>query len=81
MKFIIVKIYTNGNQEKVSTTIPDLKGVSYAQAKNMLQAKNLNISATGSGIVIATDPGANTTVDEGTIVNVTLQEQTGSSQH
>ena len=77
----IVKIYTNGNQEKVSTTIPDLKGVSYAQAKNMLQAKNLNISATGSGIVIATDPGANTTVDEGTIVNVTLQEQTGSSQH
>lgn len=47
----------------------------------MLAAKNLNITSTGSGIVIAQDPKSGTSVDEGTVVNVTLQEATGTSQH
>ncbi len=77
----VVKLYTKGNDERVSQTVPDLKGVSLAQAKNMLKAKNLNISSKGSGIVISQDPALGTSVDEGTIINVTLQEAITQGQH
>lgn len=77
----IVKIYAEGKDERVSQTVPDLKGVSLAQAKVMLKARNLNISSKGTGIVIAQDPKAGTSVDEGTVINVTLQEATTSCQH
>ncbi len=77
----VVKLYTKGNDERVSQTVPDLKGVSYAQAKIMLRARNLNISSKGSGIVVAQEPAYGTSVDEGTIINVTLQEQITQGQH
>lgn len=77
----IVKLYTAGNDERVSQTVPDLKGVSFAQAKVMLAAKNLNITSTGDGIVIAQDPKSGSSADEGTIINVTLQEATSTTQH
>lgn len=77
----IVKIYAEGKDERVSQTVPDLKGVSLAQAKVMLKARNLNISSKGTGIGIAQDPKAGTSVDEGTVINVTLQEATTSGQH
>ena len=77
----IVKIYAEGKDERVSQTVPDLKGVSLAQAKVMLKARNLNISSKGTGIVIAQDPKAGTSVDAGTVINVTLQEATTSGQH
>ena len=47
----------------------------------MLRAKNLNISSKGSGIVVAQDPIFGTSVDEGTVINVTLQEQITQGQH
>lgn len=47
----------------------------------MLEAKNLNINGSGKGIVIAQNPQAETKVDEGTVVSVTLQEKTSTSQH
>lgn len=77
----VIKLYTKGNDERVSQTVPDLKGVSYAQAKIMLRARNLNISSKGSGMVVAQDPTFGTSVDEGTVINVTLQEQITQGQH
>ena len=77
----IIKLYTEGNDDRVSQSVPDLKGVTYEQAKIMLKAKNLNIASTGSGIVIAQDPQEGTQVDEGTVINVTLQEKTSTTQH
>lgn len=77
----IVKIYSNGNDERVSQTVPDLKGVTFERAKIMLQAKNLNISSSGNGIVIAQNPQAGTSADEGTVISVTLQEQSTRSQN
>ena len=77
----IVKLYSQENNERVSQTVPDLKGVSFERAKNMLKSKNLNISSSGSGIVIAQNPQAGTAVDEGTVVSVTLQEQATRSQN
>ena len=72
----IVKLYTSGNDTTVSTTLPDLKGKSLYQAKSALKNKNLNIQATGSGIVVSQDPPSGTSVEEGTVVKVTLQETT-----
>lgn len=77
----IVKIYSKGHDERVSQTVPDLKGVSFERAKVMLEAKNLNISSTGSGIVIAQNPQVGATVDEGTVISVTLQEQATKTQN
>ena len=77
----IVKLYAQGNDERVSQSVPDLKGVTFEQAKIMLKAKNLNIASTGSGIVIAQDPQAGTSVDEGTVINVTLQQETTTTQY
>ena len=77
----IVKLYVEGSDERVSQSVPDLKGVTFEQAKIMLKAKNLNIASTGSGIVIAQDPIAGTSVDEGTVINVTLQQETTTTQY
>ncbi len=77
----VVKLYTQGKDERVSQTVPDLKGVSLAQAKIMLRAKNLNISSKGSGIVVSQDPSYGTSVDEGTVINVTLQDEITQGQH
>ena len=77
----IVKLYAEGKDERVSQSVPNLKGVTFEQAKIMLKAKNLNISSTGSGIVIAQDPIEGTSVDEGTVINVTLQQATTTTQY
>ena len=72
----IVKLYSEAHSERAKTTVPNLKGVSYEQARNMLNSKNLNISYSGSGIVIAQNPTASTEIEEGSIVSVTLQAKT-----
>ncbi len=72
----IVKLYTEENNSSVSTTVPDLKGKSLSSATSSLKSKNLNIQATGSGIVIYQDPPADSSVEEGSVVKVTLQEVT-----
>ena len=77
----IIKLYAEGNDDRVSQSVPDLKGVTFEQAQIMLKAKNLNIASIGSGIVIAQDPQSGTQVDEGTVINVTLQEKTSTTQH
>lgn len=77
----VVKLYTQEHSEKAKTTVPNLKGVTFEQAKNMLNSKNLNISYSGSGIVIAQDPTANTEIEEGSIVSVTLQAKTSDYEN
>lgn len=71
----IIKIYGVGNDARVSVTVPNLKGMTLSQAKNALAAKKLNIHFTGTGKVISQDPIADTSVEEGTVVTVTLQEE------
>ena len=71
----------NGTDEKAKATVPNLKGVTYEQAKNMLKSKNLNISYSGNGIVIAQDPTASSEIEEGSIVTVTLQAKTSDYEN
>lgn len=70
----IVNLYSAGNEARISQEVPNLKGMSFAQARNALKAKNLNIHVSGSGIVLFQDPMAGTSVEEGTVINVTLQQ-------
>lgn len=72
----IVKLYTEQNNSSISVTIPDLKGKSLSSATANLKAKNLNIQASGSGIVVSQDPAVGSSVEEGSVVKVTLQEIT-----
>ena len=72
----IVCVYTESNGSSVSVTVPDLKGKNLSQATYSLKAKNLNIQATGSGIVVSQNIAVGTSVEQGTVVEVTLQEVT-----
>ncbi len=71
----IVNLYSEGNDARISQEVPDLKGMSYLQAKSSLKQKNLNIHVTGTGTVISQDPMAGTSVEEGTVINVTLKNE------
>ncbi len=75
-----VNLYSTGNEARVSQEVPDLKGMSYAKARNALKAKNLNIHITGTGYVLSQDPMAGTLVEEGTVVNVTLKKEIQQAQ-
>ncbi len=70
----IVCLYTEG-AEKTMKQVPDLKGKSADQARNSLQALNLNMSVQGSGVVVSQDIVAGTEVEEGTVVNLTLKDE------
>ena len=70
----IVRAYSENASNSISATVPDLKGKSLYQASNALKSVNLNIQATGSGIVVSQDILSGTEVEEGTIIKVTLQD-------
>ena len=77
----IVMLYSEKNKERKEQEVPDLKGITYERAKNILASKKLNISSTGDGIVIAQNPKAGSKVEEGTVISVTLQEAATKSQN
>ena len=70
-----INLYSAGNEARVSQQVPNLKGMSFAQARNALKSKNLNISITGTGTVLSQDPMVGTSVEEGTVVHVILQKE------
>ena len=72
----IVKVYTENANTSVSVSVPDLKGKSLSAAKSALKSKNLNIQSTGSGVVVSQDVQVGTSVEEGTVIKVNLQETT-----
>ena len=71
-KDAIVKLYTEKDNTRVSVQVPSLIGKSLSQVKNALKEKNLNYSVTGSGVVVSQDPIKGTSVEEGTIIKITL---------
>lgn len=72
VKGSIVKLYTETENTRVSKQVPDLTGKSLYQVKTLLKELNLNYSVTGSGTVVSQEPIANTSIEEGTIIKVTL---------
>ena len=74
-----VNLYSEGNETRTSQVVPNLKEMSYAEAKNALRENNLNISISGSGRVLSQDPMAGTSVEESTVVHVTLTQTSGDT--
>ena len=74
LKNSIVKLYTESEDTRISTQVPNLIGKNLSQVKALLKEKNLNVSITGSGTVVSQDPIENTSVQEGTVVKVTLSK-------
>lgn len=72
VKGSVIKLYTKTENTRVSKQVPDLTGKSLYQVKTLLKELNLNYNVTGSGTVVSQDPIANTSVEEGTIIKVTL---------
>ena len=70
----IVKLYSKDNDTRVSQTVPSLKGMTLSEAKAALKNKNLNIKYSGSGKVASQDITSGTSVEEGTVISVVLQD-------
>lgn len=68
----IVKLYTETENTRVSKKVPNLINKNLSQVKEELKKSNLNLSVTGSGIVVSQDPIQGTSVEEGTIIKVTM---------
>ncbi|MBR4111241.1 MAG: PASTA domain-containing protein [Clostridia bacterium] len=66
----LVKIFTEGNDTRFGTTVPDLRGMDITTASKKLAESNLNIKVSGTGVAILQSPPAKTTVEQGTIVKV-----------
>lgn len=71
----LVMLYTAENNVRTSTSVPNLSGMTAAQAANSLKAKNLNITTEGSGSISSQEPAAGTSVEQGTVVKVTLKSE------
>ncbi|MBR3249939.1 MAG: PASTA domain-containing protein [Clostridia bacterium] len=69
-----VMLYSEENDTRTSVAVPDLKGMSLQEAVAVLSEKNLNINAEGHGYVTSQDYAKNSTVEEGTVIKVTLKE-------
>lgn len=72
LKDSVILLYSEENTVRTSVTVPDLKGMTLTQAKSALKKKNLNITYTGTGTVSNQNIEKGTSVEEGTIINVTL---------
>lgn len=70
-----VFLYTESNNVATSVTVPNFKGMSVSEAKNVALEHNLNISLDGSGIVISQDVAAETQVEIGSIISLTLKSE------
>ena len=71
-----IYLYTTNNNVRTPTTVPDFKGMSYAQVLNSSQASNLNVIIDGSGSVVTQDISSGKEVEQGTAVKITLQTET-----
>ena len=68
-----VTIYVSKGSEIKKVTVPDVVGLSLADATNEIQNAGLRISSSGSGaMVMSQNPAAGSSVDENSTVSVTL---------
>lgn len=70
-----VFLYTDTSNIATSVTVPSFKGMSVTEAINVASEHNLNIALDGSGIVISQDVAADTSVEIGTVINLTLKSE------
>ncbi len=77
----VICLYETENEEKPKTQVPNLKEMTASQAMNALRAQNLNIKVDGTkGKVVSQDPIMETVVEEGTVINVVINDDAIYSQ-
>lgn len=81
IKSSVVKLYSNKNADRVSVEVPNVKGLTAVKAKNVLLSSNLNVKIVGSGKVVSQDPIAGTSVEEGSVITITLKDELDSGSH
>ena len=76
-----IYLYTAENEVRVSTTVPNVKGMSISEARNTLRGAKLNVSAEGTkGIVVSQEPSYETEQEVGTVVHIVLKEELKDGQ-
>ena len=70
-----VFLYTENNNVKTSTTVPDFKGMSAAQAINSAESKNLNLVLNGTGVVISQDTASGSELEIGSVITLNLSDE------
>lgn len=70
-----VYLYTENNNVKTSTTVPDFKGMSAAQAINSASSKKLNLVLNGTGIVISQDTTSGSELEIGSVITLNLSDE------
>lgn len=70
----LVFLYTEENTIRTSTVVPNVIGLTLAQARSSLKANNLNITYEGSGLVKSQSIGVNNTVEEGSVIHLVLSQ-------
>ncbi len=77
----IVVLYSSENTVRTSNiTVPDLTGKTLAEATSILRQKNLNITFDGAGVVTSQDFPKDSSVEEGTVIKVTLRQPLTNAQ-
>lgn len=77
----VVVLYSTENTVRTSNiTVPDLAGMTLAEATNTLKTKNLNITFEGTGVVTSQDYSKDTMVEEGTVIHVVLKQTIENAQ-
>ena len=72
----IICLYASNDEERVRVQVPNLRGMTVSQAQNVLRGYNLNIKIDGTvGTVMSQEPTYETLVEEGTIINVVIDEE------
>ncbi len=77
----VICLYESVDQERTRVQVPNVKEMSVNQAINTLRDKNLNVKIDGTkGKVVSQDPIGETEVEEGTVINVVINDETIYSQ-
>lgn len=70
-----VFLYTENNSVKTSTSVPNFKGMSAAQAINSANSKDLNLVLNGTGVVISQDTASGSSVEIGSVITLNLSAE------
>lgn len=70
-----VYLYTENNNVKTSTTVPDFKGMSALQAINSAKSKKLNLVLNGTGMVISQDTASGSEIEIGSVITLNLSDE------
>lgn len=70
-----IYLYTENNNVKTSTTVPDFKGMSAGQAINSAKSKNLNLVLNGTGVVISQDTVSGNEIEIGSVITLNLSDE------